>query len=188
MRHADVVALQLAIIDRLRAPIQLAGVEAALLTPELRAMAMRSAAYQAQTRAYRQMADGLEGADAWHVGPDVTAPLVAQLSQIASQRNQTLAALAALDQRHDSWHAAQQLLSGIEDWRQRVAANIDTLDWRERRLLMDVMQLRVEVWRANHEPRLRIHSLLDPALTSSDQYDKWYWSQLPTIRLEWESV
>lgn len=117
--------------------------------------------------------------------PDAAAPLVAQLSQITARRKDTSAALAELEQRRDAWHASQQLLAGIEAWRRRVAVNIDLLDWRERRLLMDVVQLRVEVWRADHDPRIRIRSLIDPALMNSDQYDKWYWSQLPAIRLEW---
>lgn len=117
--------------------------------------------------------------------PDAAAPLVTQLRQITARRKDTSAALAELEQRRDAWHASQQLLAGIEAWRRRVAVNIDLIDWRERRLLMDVVQLRVEVWRADHDPRIRIRSLIDPALMNSDQHGKWYWSQLSAIRLEW---
>lgn len=117
--------------------------------------------------------------------PDTAAPLVEQLSQITSQRKAASAALAELETRRDAWEMNQHMIAGVETWRQRVAVNIDLLNWKERRLLMDIVQLRVEVWRANHDPRIRIQSLIDPALMNSDQYDKWYWSQVPAIRLEW---
>lgn len=74
MRHTDVVALQLALVDRFTQPLELdiPGYDRHLITPEMREMAMASPAYQARSRSYRQMAAALESCDAWHVGPEIT--------------------------------------------------------------------------------------------------------------------
>jgi site-specific DNA recombinase len=77
-----------------------------------------------------------------------------QQRAVDAEREQLLARQAAL-------HASRRQLLDLDAWRARMAANLDALTWEERRLLMDLLGIRVQVWRHGHDPRWQLSSVVD---------------------------
>jgi site-specific DNA recombinase len=73
-------------------------------------------------------------------------------------------ALAALRREQADWEIDQQELGDIQQWLQRVAQNIDALDYGGKRLALDALGVQVRLWDKTREPRYEIAMHLDPTL------------------------
>jgi site-specific DNA recombinase len=84
---------------------------------------------------------------------DVALPLMAELKQLATRRSALEADLATLVGRRDAWQAAMDQLEDVRTWRERVAANLTTLDYREKRTAIEALGVRVDIYGRDHDPR-----------------------------------
>ena len=88
---------------------------------------------------------------------------------ITNRRKQldlTQAEEATLLARRASWQRAQDQLTDIDVWRTAIASNVDELSYHKKRMLMDVLGLQVQLWKADHEPRYTLQLNIEPHIVS----------------------
>jgi site-specific DNA recombinase len=83
-------------------------------------------------------------------------PLLKELASLGSQRRQLEAERDGVLARRDGWEAAQHQLAELERWCAQVAARLVGLDYATKRLALEALGVRVQVWRADHNPRWAI--------------------------------
>jgi site-specific DNA recombinase len=84
------------------------------------------------------------------------APVVAEIAALGAQLRALEAERAAVLARRADWEQASARLSDLEGWCRRVAANLGTLDYAERRLALDALGVSVKLYRRGHSPRFEI--------------------------------
>ncbi len=62
--------------------------------------------------------------------------------------------------RRDAWHAVQGQLDSVEDWCRQVAANLGDLTYEQKRQALTALEVRVRLYRADHDPRYEITAAL----------------------------
>jgi site-specific DNA recombinase len=71
--------------------------------------------------------------------------------------------LDALRRERADWEQGQQQLDELQLWLERVARNVETLDYDGKRLALDALGVQVRLWEKTHEPRYEITMHLDPS-------------------------
>ena len=84
---------------------------------------------------------------------DAAAPLLAELRSAASQRRDLEAERGRRQSLADEATLDANRLADLAAWCGRVAANLATLTYSEKRLVLDALGVRVQVWRSDHDPR-----------------------------------
>jgi hypothetical protein len=98
---------------------------------------------------------------------ETAAVLVGQLEQLTGNRRELDAERLEVMRQTERYQLARQTVVEIDEWRQRVAANLETMTWQERRHLLDLLGIQVRVWQTDHEPRWVITSDIVPAIVCS---------------------
>jgi site-specific DNA recombinase len=88
--------------------------------------------------------------------PYAAAPLTAQLGSLRAQHLQLEAERQGLLARRNAWAVDQHALDHVTDWCQRVASNLTSLSWAEKRLVLDALGVGVVVNPYGQTPRYMI--------------------------------
>ncbi|MDP9373493.1 MAG: recombinase family protein [Chloroflexota bacterium] len=91
---------------------------------------------------------------------DTRAALVGELTALGTHRRQLEEERAAVLARRDAWHAVQGQLDSVEDWCRQVAANLGDLTYEQKRQALTALEVRVRLYRADHDPRYEITAAL----------------------------
>jgi site-specific DNA recombinase len=83
-------------------------------------------------------------------------PLLAELKQLSIQATTLREDQSRLLVQESAHQAGTQALDNIMHWCERVAKNLPTLTYQEKRVVMEALGLQVHVFRADHEPRWEI--------------------------------
>jgi site-specific DNA recombinase len=102
--------------------------------------------------------------------PDGLAPLVTQLDALGKQRHALESERAQLLARQTGWQAAESRLDSIAGYCERVAANLGTLTFAERRRALDALGVSVEVNRSGQAPRWIITSAIRDDAPSGNMF------------------
>ena len=78
------------------------------------------------------------------------------------QRERLAAERAEILGRRSAWLLAQERIADVRAWCNRVAKNIDRLTFAEKRDALVALDVRVKLWRADHEPRYEITASSPP--------------------------
>ncbi len=87
---------------------------------------------------------------------DAAAPLLTELSALADQRRAAEVERQAAEAQVTQQQQARERIVGLQTWCRRVAGNLSTLTYDERRQLLDALGLRVRLFRRDHAPRWEI--------------------------------
>ncbi len=87
---------------------------------------------------------------------DAASPLLAELTSLAGQRRTLDEERATLAARQAGREADRERLADLSAWCGRVAGNLPTLSYQERRDVLTALGVRVRVWRTDHDPRWEI--------------------------------
>jgi site-specific DNA recombinase len=87
---------------------------------------------------------------------DASAPLVDALKAAGARKRELEAECAALEARREAWAATQMDVGPLAPWIARVAANLDTMTYDEKRDLLATLRVRVTVYPMAHTPRWQI--------------------------------
>jgi site-specific DNA recombinase len=98
---------------------------------------------------------------------DALVPLVHQLEMLAERKHKLDSERRHMEKRQASWATIQNSFEDVEKWCERVATNVDRLSYKEKRVILDVLGLKVQLFRADHEPRYVITADIDPELVTS---------------------
>jgi site-specific DNA recombinase len=85
--------------------------------------------------------------------PLAAAPLTAQLASLRTQRDQLESDRAAILARRDLWVDHESALDDISTWCERVAHNLSSFSWTEKRLVLDALGVAVTVNPHGQTPR-----------------------------------
>jgi site-specific DNA recombinase len=103
---------------------------------------------------------------------DAATPLVAQLKVLAERKRELEAEREMIRTRRDSWQAAQSQLVNLQQWVRTVAENMDDLAYDDRRDLLRALDVRVKLYRKDHQPRWEITASLPIEPESHDNIVK----------------
>ncbi len=98
---------------------------------------------------------------------DASGPLLTELSALAAQRRALEVDRILLTARHHTDSAERERLADLATWCQRVGANLATLSYVERRMVLDALGVRVKVYRADHNPRWELTMAPLPVVPST---------------------
>lgn len=138
LRHPDVIARE---VERRRAADP-TGADLETLDRRLREVAVR------QGRLGR-MAAVLDDEDA-------AAPLLNELRSLGRQKRELEAERHRIEAAARAAEAEAGRLGDLAAWCGRVAANLAALTYDQKRLVLEALDVRVLVWRSDHEPRWRV--------------------------------
>lgn len=82
---------------------------------------------------------------------DAVSALAEKIDQLTKERDQLLTERAALLKRREAWEAAGQQMRDLVAWCELVASRLKTFSWQERRLALDALGVRIEVFPKGHE-------------------------------------
>jgi site-specific DNA recombinase len=94
---------------------------------------------------------------------DAAAPVRDMLRALAERRKELEAEKEALDKRRASKAGDRKRLVAFGAWAERVAANLDTLTYDERRMALEALGVAVEVYQVNDETHPRWRATMRPA-------------------------
>jgi site-specific DNA recombinase len=92
--------------------------------------------------------------------PDAAAPLVAQLKVLAERKRELESERETIRTRRDNLQAVQSQLVNLQQWVRTVAENMDDLEYDDRRDLLRALDVRVKLFRKDHQPRWEITASL----------------------------
>lgn len=95
--------------------------------------------------------------------PESAGDVRALLKTLAEQRQALEAERVEAQVRHERRQEVRARLQGIAAWQDRVARNLDNLDYAGKRDALLTVGLRMNVWRNGHSPRWEIEMDIDPA-------------------------
>jgi site-specific DNA recombinase len=81
--------------------------------------------------------------------PDAAAPLVSELRNISTRMRALDVERASILERRASWEYAQEHLAELQDWCSHVAERITQLTWAQKRNALDVLGVKVRLFRKN---------------------------------------
>jgi DNA invertase Pin-like site-specific DNA recombinase len=90
---------------------------------------------------------------------EVSAPLIAELRTLADQRRKLEDERAALAKRAAHRATLDDLLEEltyIESWQERYAWGLEATDYARRRAFLEMLEIKVKLYRSDHEPRWKI--------------------------------
>lgn len=88
--------------------------------------------------------------------PDSAAPLVAELETLAQRKKRLEAERDTVGDQHRNWQHAQERLEDLQAWCRTVAERLGALTYEQKRLALDALGIRVQLWKADHTPRFQI--------------------------------
>lgn len=88
------------------------------------------------------------------------ATLVRQLDRIAERRTTLDDELATIEAERAAWDAWEADARDLIDVRRDMAANLDELVWKERRIILHRFGMKARIWATDHDPRFEIFSTL----------------------------
>jgi site-specific DNA recombinase len=80
-------------------------------------------------------------------------PLLARLTELKQSRTTVENEIVEFKSQQAHWRDAQLVLSNLSEWTRTVGVNLDRLTWKERRLVLDALGVRLTVFPHGHEPR-----------------------------------
>jgi site-specific DNA recombinase len=83
-------------------------------------------------------------------------PLLEKLTELRRSRIRFEAEITEIKTQQARLRDAQLAVSNLADWTRTVGANLDRLTWKERRLVLDALGVRLTVFPHGHEPRFVI--------------------------------
>lgn len=86
--------------------------------------------------------------------------LVRQLDRIAERRTVLDDEMAAMEAERAAWDAWEADARDLLQIRRDVAANLDELNWQERRIILHRFGMKARVWATDHDPRFEVFSTL----------------------------
>ncbi len=92
---------------------------------------------------------------------DSAAPLVHELQLLSDQRRQLEAERTTIQDRRQGWESAQGRLHDLQHWCRMQARSLDTLEYEQKRLALEAMNVEPRVWASGHDPRYSISLQLD---------------------------
>ncbi len=101
-------------------------------------------------------------------GDDVSAPLLTELSALAAQRRALQVDRTVLATRHQTDRVERERMANLAAWCERVGANVATLSYAERRMVLEALGVSVKVYRADHNPRWELTMAPLPVVDSTD--------------------
>jgi site-specific DNA recombinase len=119
-------------------------------TADLEAVERSLSAVVRQQRNYVENLGKVQGAAADLIAEKINA-LEAQRAQHATEREAILTRRAV-------WERAKDRVGDMQQWCRTVATNLKTLTYQDKRTALDIFNVTVTVWRADHTPRYKIDS------------------------------
>jgi site-specific DNA recombinase len=104
------------------------------------------------------------------IDDDTIAALVMnELKALREQEARLDAERERLAARRDQWESGQAHIEALEAWCRTVSRNLDSLTYEEQRTLLAALNVRVTVWKTDHDPRFVIEASvpLEPINTST---------------------
>ncbi len=86
--------------------------------------------------------------------------VTADVNSLTSQKRQLHDERTAIEHRQAAWQATGEQLLQLEDWCRRVATNLPTLDYTQKRSLLEALEVRVILYHSNHDPRYEIRATI----------------------------
>lgn len=86
--------------------------------------------------------------------------VTAEVNALASQKRQLHDERTAIEHRQATWQATGEQLLQLEDWCRRVATNLPTLDYTQKRSLLEALGVRVALYHSDHDPRYEIRAAI----------------------------
>lgn len=87
---------------------------------------------------------------------DAAALVTAEINGLAMQRQQLQEEQLAVEWQQEEWIATADQLAKIEEWCGRVATNLFTLDYEQRRALLEALNVAVRLYHSDHQLRYEI--------------------------------
>jgi site-specific DNA recombinase len=98
---------------------------------------------------------------------DAAAPLQAELKALAAQKRRLDADRASLVVQQDAWQATKDRLAALDTHCRRVAGNLETMTYAEKRDLLTALDVRVLLYRADHTPRWEFSADFDGIVSTT---------------------
>ena len=149
--HPDIVAREL---ERLR--------QGGPAVPDLLTLDRRHAGIERQRQRVARAVASLDDDEA-------AAPLLAQLKALAAQERELAAERAVVDTMRADWEADHARLASVSEWCGRVAENLPTLTYGEKRDALVALGVGIKVFRADHLPRYEISLAIDDIVSSTER-------------------
>lgn len=87
---------------------------------------------------------------------EASAPLLIELAALASAARTLKAERVLIERRAEDEAETQRRLNDLSHWCQRVAGNLLTFAYQDKRMVLEALGVSVRVFRADHEPRWEI--------------------------------
>ena len=87
---------------------------------------------------------------------DASAPLLAELEALANSAKTLRAERQLIERRAEDEAETQRRLTDLSDWCERVAGNLPTLAYEDKRMVLEALGVSVRVFKADHDPRWEI--------------------------------
>lgn len=87
-------------------------------------------------------------------------PLMEELKALAAQKRALEAERIQVQTRRIGWDAVQTRVDGIEEWCRRVAVNLQTMTYAEKRLALEALGVTATLYRRDHRPRWSIQAVV----------------------------
>ncbi len=87
---------------------------------------------------------------------DASAPILLELKSLADTTKQLTAERQAIERRRDDEDADRAKLMTLLDWCKVVSERLASLDWTEKRMILEALGVTVRLYRADHDPRWEI--------------------------------
>ena len=97
---------------------------------------------------------------------EAAAPLISHLEGLTKQGRALKQERAKLLEQQQSWQEHRIQLSSLETWCRTVSTNLDTFDFKQRRMVLDTLGFSAKLYRSDHEPRYVISASIDEQLVS----------------------
>jgi site-specific DNA recombinase len=100
---------------------------------------------------------------------DAAALVTAEINGLAMQKQQLQEEQLAVERQQADWHATAEQLAKIEEWCSQVATNLSTLNYDQRRALLEALNVAVRLYHSDHQPRYEITAMIpvDGAVVSA---------------------
>lgn len=108
---------------------------------------------------------------------EAAAPLISHLQELTKQERTLNQERALLLEQQRSWQEHRVQLSSLDTWCKTVSTNLDTFDFKQRRMVLDALGFSAKLYRNDHEPRYVISASIDEQLVSPTTSAA-FWSRL----------
>ncbi len=89
---------------------------------------------------------------------ETVALVTAEVNALAAQKRQLHDERMPIEHRQAAWQVTGEQLLQLEDWCQRVATNLPTLTYAQKRSLLEALEVRISLYHSDHDPRYEIQA------------------------------